>query len=231
MEEPPGIRMALPYGAGRLLQYEASIWRDDLSGQVRGSKDVFQSAGDVRDISDISFRNRGGQGIQFILIYPAQHVGHDHSGGNGIYADSFCRIFKCQCACQANDAGLCSTVISLIDHASQSADRRSVADYTLLVFAAVIYHIWQNQMGHVEETHKVGGDHALISLRFDVDPVAVVCNAGVIHQGVDPVAKTLYRGLYQGFTLFIFAYICPNNQSFYMISVFQFLCDLVGFCL
>ena len=60
MEEPPGIRTALPYGAGRLLQYEASIWRDDLSGQVRGSKDVFQSAGDVRDISDISFRNRGG---------------------------------------------------------------------------------------------------------------------------------------------------------------------------
>ena len=122
MEEPPGIRTALPYGAGRLLQYEASIWRDDLSGQVWGSKDVFQSAGDVRDISDISFRNRGGQGIQFILIYPAQHVGHDHSGGNGIYADSFCRIFKCQCARQANDAGLCSTVISLIDHAGQSAD-------------------------------------------------------------------------------------------------------------
>ena len=56
-----------------LLQDKTAVRGNNLPCHIRSCQQIFESAGDIGNIADITFRNRRCQGVQFILSHRAAY--------------------------------------------------------------------------------------------------------------------------------------------------------------
>ena len=64
----------------------------------------------------------------------------------------------------------------------------------------------------MKEAHEVGVDNVLILLSLDVDPVAVICDAGIVHKNIDVLAELVNSCLNEVLAVLVFAYVSSYNE-------------------
>lgn len=81
-----------------VMSVRTSIGRDDLAGQIRRSKDIFERTSDIGGFANMTHRNAVGNCSQPIRACVAQHVSHNHSGRDNVHSDTAVCELNCQSA-------------------------------------------------------------------------------------------------------------------------------------